>query len=285
MNVVEKSMDEGSQATEKEWPSVMTDEQKFMFDLKGWILLPSVLSAAEIASLAKHLRTVANNPALLPPHERNSYAGPCQELLDHPAIVPVLREIIADDVNDAYGFRCDATFSAIRPPGWTTNDGPHNGGPLMGPTHNYQFIQGRILSPAVRVVWELTPVEKGKGGTLFMSGSHKANYNIPGHHMRIDDPLFETYECPAGSVVIFSENVCHASAPWLADHPRLAIFNHYMHHGMRFHREPPPPAAIETMPPKRRTLFRDVWVLHFPGAVPNDYYNENNRARGMEDAV
>jgi hypothetical protein len=261
----------------------MTIEQKFMFDLKGWVLLPSVLTAAEIAPIAAHMQTLRENPTALPEHERNTYAGPCQELLDHPAVVPILREIIADDVSDAaYGFRCDSTFSALREPGWTPADGPHNGGPLMGPTHNYQFIQGRIFSPAVRVVWELTPVEMGRGGTLFLSGSHKSNYDIPWRDLSIDNPLFETYECPAGSVAIFSENVCHASAPWLAtDHPRITIFNHYMHHGMRFHREPPPAAAIASMPPKRRSLFRDVWVLHFPGAVPNDYYNDENRARGM----
>ena len=29
----------------------MTDEQKFFFDMRGWILLPSILSADEVAEL------------------------------------------------------------------------------------------------------------------------------------------------------------------------------------------------------------------------------------------
>ena len=34
----------------------MTDEQKFFFDLKGWLLLPGVLSDAECGSVKEHLQ-------------------------------------------------------------------------------------------------------------------------------------------------------------------------------------------------------------------------------------
>ena len=34
-------------------PIPMTDAQKFFFDLHGWIMLPSVLSSAEIGPLKK----------------------------------------------------------------------------------------------------------------------------------------------------------------------------------------------------------------------------------------
>lgn len=63
----------------------MTVEQKFLFDLKGWIALPAVLSPDQIAACRRHLEAIASNPPTLPEHERNSYSGPCQELLDHPA--------------------------------------------------------------------------------------------------------------------------------------------------------------------------------------------------------
>jgi hypothetical protein len=276
----------------------MTDQQKFLFDLKGWIVLPAVLGDAEVAACRKHLQTLADAPHSLPEHERNTYSGPCQELLDHPALVPILREIIAADLSDrfmepatdgepaAYGFRCDNSFSVTRAADPNTPWGAHNGGPSMGPSHNYEFVNGKMLAPAVRVVWELSPVAKNGGGTPFLSGSHKSNYEIPFEYRQNDDLCWESYACPAGSMVVFSENVCHASAPWTdTTQPRMAIFNHYLHYCMRFHRMAPEHATIEAMPPLRRTLFRDVWMFDRPEnkVLPNSYYAADNRARGSEE--
>ena len=61
----------------------MTPEQKFFFDLRGWILLPSVLSESEIEEMKAEVYAGA----------RQSYQGALQHLLDHPAIVGVLNEI------------------------------------------------------------------------------------------------------------------------------------------------------------------------------------------------
>ena len=35
----------------------------------------------------------------------------------------------------------------------------------------------------------------------------------------------EDYSCPAGSVVIFTESLIHASNDWLLPNPRVAVFN------------------------------------------------------------
>ena len=66
---------------------LMTPEQKFFFDLRGWILLPSVLSAAEIEEMKAEVYAGA----------RHSYQGALQNLLDHPALVGILNEILADE--------------------------------------------------------------------------------------------------------------------------------------------------------------------------------------------
>jgi hypothetical protein len=222
-------------------------------------------------------------------------------LLDHPALVAILREIVHPDLTThdwvpeelkdpqaearkpslAYGFRCDNSFAVVRKAGEVMLLGAHNGGPAMGPSHNYQFVNGRIFSPSTRVVWELNAVSKDGGGTPFLSGSHKSNYNVPHAMQRRDAPGWESYECPAGSLVIFSENTCHGSATWTDPaQPRVAVFNHYMHYCMRFHRTAPPPEAIDAMPPMRRTLFRDVWMWGRADGkvIGNAYYAPENRA-------
>ena len=68
-----------------------------------------------IEACQEHLHKLKHEPGLLPEHERYSLAGPAQELIDHPAIVGVLREIIAPDPGpDSYGFRCENSFGMYR---------------------------------------------------------------------------------------------------------------------------------------------------------------------------
>ena len=76
----------------------MTDEQKFFFDLHGWILIPSVLSAMETEEMKAEVYAGA----------KQSYDGALQRLLDHPAIVGILSEILSEEPfmrDDCYSFR------------------------------------------------------------------------------------------------------------------------------------------------------------------------------------
>ena len=229
----------------------------------------------------------------LPEYQRNSYTGPCGQLLDHPAIVDILREVIGPDIVEpperrqpdsqpAYGFRCDNSFFMLRTARGDVPRYPHNGGPAMGPSHNYDFVDGKIFSPSVRVACELNPVDRGTGGTVFFSGTHKSSM-VPPREFVDGDEYWETYSCPAGSAVLFTENVCHSSAPWTnPTHNRVAVFNHYMHYCMRFHRTVPNAQALDEMSSMRRSLFRDVWMLDVDGGklASNVEDNPHNRAQG-----
>ena len=96
-------------------PVPMSEEQKFLFDLKGWVLIPGVLEADLLEAVRQHVVTLRQDAESLPAHERFSLAGPGQELIDHPAIVGVLREILAPDPDqNSWGFRCENSFPMIR---------------------------------------------------------------------------------------------------------------------------------------------------------------------------
>ena len=73
----------------------MTDEQRFIFDLKGWLLIPSVLQPDEIREIKEFLDALQFNPESLPERDRHVCGGACSQLLDHPVVVGVLNEIIA----------------------------------------------------------------------------------------------------------------------------------------------------------------------------------------------
>jgi len=257
----------------------MTDEQKFIFDLKGWIAIPGVLTEDEIDSVKAHVIAQKEDPESLDPLDRYAVSGPSQILVDHPVVAGVLREILGQDRSEnCYGFRCENGFTMVRRTDFT-GVAPHGGGTGTG-MFAYQCVNRAIFSGLTRVVWELNPVKKGDGGTLFMSGSHKANFPMHEAHMGLeglDSPLYESYECPPGSVVIFSESVCHAGPLWTnEERPRIAVFNCYSRVESQFHKMNLPLEVIEAMPPKRRTLFRGVWGHDFKNGQPNDFFSAEN---------
>ena len=258
-------------------PVPMTDEQKFVFDLKGWMAIPGVLTSEEIEAVKAHVIALKEDPESLDPLDRYSLSGPSQILLDHPVVVGILREILhGDRSEECYGFRCENSFPVLRSTDYA-GLAPHGGGAGTGP-FSYNCVNGNIFSGLTRVAWELNPVEEGDGGTLFMSGSHKGNFGVHEAHKTMDSPMFESYTCPPGSVVIFSESVCHAGPLWTnAERPRITIFNCYAAAAAQFQINLPY-EMIERMPPKRRTLFRGVWTHDFKNGRPNDYFSEDNMA-------
>ena len=165
----------------------MTEEQKFFFDLRGWILLPGVLSQEEIRTMKAEAYGVdmvrqqqATNPS-------QSFQGSLQTLLDHPAIVGILSEILAEEpflADDYYAFRCENSFVTIRPPGWSKRERRDGGMPhVVRPPQQanamrYQATGGKIFAGLTRVVWELEEVKAGQGGTSFLSGSHKGPFQL-----------------------------------------------------------------------------------------------------------
>jgi hypothetical protein len=261
----------------------MTEEQKFFFDLHGWILIPSVLSTAEIEKCKAEVYDGATQ----------SYQGALQELLDHPAIAGILTEILTEDpfVSDEYyGFRCEGSFITVRPPGWTITSGtelPHVvRPPQQANAMRYQVAGNKIFSGLTRVVWELEEVKAGQGGTTFLTGSHKAHFNYGGpdpYRPNIGESPWEQsmraamsqYSCPPGSVIVFTESLIHAANDWTnPDNPRCAVFNCYNSLWAQWHRLNLGHEVIEAMPPKRRSLFRGTWQI----GGTNHEYSLDNRA-------
>ncbi|MEE2710507.1 MAG: phytanoyl-CoA dioxygenase family protein [Gemmatimonadota bacterium] len=282
-------MNESEQAATAEksdsTPVPMTDEQRFYFDLRGWILLQSVLSDSEIEVMKAEVHCGA----------KRGFEGQLQNLLDHPAIVGVLTEILSEPSfvsDECYSFRCENSFTTVRSPGWSKSDRGDNGMPhVVRPPQQanamrYQVKGGRIFSGLTRVVWELEEVKAGSGGTTFLSGSHKAAFGYGGpdpYRPNVSESPWEEsmratmdeYSCPPGSAIIFTESLIHAANDWTnPDNPRCAVFNCYNSIWAQWHRLNLDHETIEAMPLNRRSLFRGTWAL---GTGGNRAYSEDNR--------
>ena len=95
---------------------MMTEEQRFVFDLQGYLVLPGVLDSATIARMLDQMDT----HGVSPPEEKGDayrfgdflrWSDDYRALIDHPAILPVLAEILGPK------FRLDHAYGMATRPG------------------------------------------------------------------------------------------------------------------------------------------------------------------------
>ena len=272
----------------------MTEEQKYLFDLNGFLVVPGVLTDDECQRLREFVVTLNDEPDALPDHARYAsidpdpvtlhlVSGPSSELLDDPVLVDILDEIVVGEKADgfrspdAHPFRFESTWCTIKAAGECGV--PPHGGPSVDPLFHYLCQNQKIYAGMLRVVWELNPVGPEDEGTTFAPGSHKANFKAPAHLLEHGSPIMKSYTCPQGSIVIFTEAVTHAGGRWHnPDSPRIAILNSYVPITTQWHRFDIPAEVIEKLSAKRRTLFRGVWGTRRFEPVVNDYYGPDNMA-------
>ncbi len=237
----------------------MTDEQKFLFDLNGFLILDGVLPPLQCEKLRRQIARMVHAPEELPPAARTPPGGELAALIDHPAVEDVLGEVIGPHL------RLEHCAAIWREKGERHPQDLHMGGPIPDPFFRYNVIGGAIRSTLTRVVFELNDVAEEDGATCFLPGSHKANFPVP-ESMKSLEPGQQSQflyrpTCSAGSIIIFSENTAHGGPPWTnPDRPRIAALFAYNHVGMRFHRPTIEPAVLESLTDRQRAYFRDVWV-------------------------
>ncbi len=239
----------------------MTESERFHFDLAGFVVRPAILAADEIEAIFDQIDRIKHDPDSLPPAHRAVPGGPSSVLIDHPRVVDVLHDIIGPEI------RLESSGSVWRSKGEAHGD-LHGGGPQQGdPIFGYRVNNGRIHAGMVRVVFELTDVAKDDGGTHFIAGSHKSNFPMHPDHMSLEpgkrSPFLTTYECPAGSAIFFTENLCHAGPEWRRDTPRVAVLNAYAHLATHWHRLTLPAAVLESLPREKQAYFRPPWIADF----------------------
>ena len=199
----------------------MTDEERFRFDLAGFLVRPAILTADEVKEIREQIYLIKHDPESLPPEHRDVPGGPSSVLIDHPAVVDVISEIISPD------FRLENCTCVWRNKGEEHGE-LHGGGPnQIDPIFGYRVQRERIYAGMVRVIFEFTDIGLEDQSTHFVAGSHKANFPMHPDHMSLEpgkrSEFLMSYACPAGSAVFFTENTCHAGPPWNRDEPRVTV--------------------------------------------------------------
>lgn len=205
--------------------STVTDEDRYAFDLNGYIVLPGVLSGDQLCVLNELIdaNDVASRCAAA---GRPNFSGffkwdPLfRDLLDHPAVLPYLTEWVDTCLrfDHAYGLYNVAGSAGLELHGGAT--------PFYGVSY-YHVADRRIQTALTVVSWALSDVPEGAGGFVCIPGSHKSAFPRPVSLGLEDNPYLRHVPMKAGDVLIFTETLTHGTAPWTAAEPRRALLYKY----------------------------------------------------------
>jgi ectoine hydroxylase-related dioxygenase (phytanoyl-CoA dioxygenase family) len=229
----------------------MNDEERYLFDLQGYIILRNVIDAPTLTRMNAWCDAQADRDPKWQGGIGNdhldypiTWGEDFLALLDHPRVMPYLMEIMGSRI------RLDHDYGIFLKPG-------HKGLPLHGPTrslpydplHYYHFIKGRMCSGLSVATFALTDVPEGSGGMCVINGSHKVNYLIPEdiRTFERESPIVQQIAMQAGDCAIFTEALWHGTLPWKGPGVRRTLFLKYAPHPLAWANEDYVPARrIET---------------------------------------
>lgn len=247
----------------------MTSEEKFVFDLQGYLVIKNVLSTAEVA----RMNAIADEKFPRVPGQtgqrssRVSHWGPpFQALIDHPKIVPYLTELI-----DAK-FRLDHDYCIFMHHG--DKGGNLHGGEGHEGDHWYKYRDGRMLNGLCVVTFFLTPAARGDGGFACVPGSHKSHFvnALPPDVRRFERvPEYVTQPpVEAGDALFFTEALIHGTMPWRAAHERRALLYKYSPGHSAWSQKYYDPDTFETLTDQQRRILAPPSVGSRPNVVQNE---------------
>lgn len=223
--------------------AIPSDLDEYLFDLNGYLLLPKLLSAEEVAEGNALVDAIPPLPRGgwhgwvqredHPEHRGTSYqqvyelGGVFERMIDHPRYLNyLLRFIGGHDTHDQYHgpAAVDENFYNVRGPGEAIP--VHSGGHEMASRTGYRYHNGRFLCGEINVLTAFTDIGPGDGATMVIPGSHKSNMIHPAFLRR--DRVHEwsptgggsaddvegavEVHMTAGDMLLFVDALCHGSA-------------------------------------------------------------------------
>ncbi|HWS53000.1 MAG TPA: phytanoyl-CoA dioxygenase family protein [Pyrinomonadaceae bacterium] len=203
---------------------MVTDRDLYLFDLRGFLVIPQALSADEVGELNR----VLDKNIERPPgetlgsqvfHDFLLWGDGLRALLAHKRVMPLLRRVIDEEP------RLDRYYGLHMLPGMT-------GVPLHGGAKDvedmseyYSVVDGRPRSGITTVCWALTDMLAEHGGFACIPGSHKSGLRRPAD---LDETeCLEHVPLRAGDVLVFTGAISHRGTRWAGPHARRSLLFKY----------------------------------------------------------
>ena len=235
----------------------MSDREKFLFDLQGFLVVKQILTPDEVKAMNDAI------DANVPPFTEENWTGPnqygggmagkgsdygsgemltwpqpwCQpfrDLLAHAKAIPYLNTIFGR------GWKLDHRPGCIMARKGKGGHGLHgNSSRIFDGAQFYSYSNGQFRTGLTVFQYQLADINPGDGGITVIPGSHKANFKCPEDIMLYNEDRECVYNvaCKAGDLVIFMEATIHGALPWTADHERRSLLYRYCPKYMQWGRE------------------------------------------------
>lgn len=234
-------------STATQYPLEMSEDEKYLFDLNGYIIVRGVLNSEQIENANRAIDNHADemversDDALRNTASNTKFSGSgpgrkdlgrvlewgreeskvFQSILAHPRLVPIYHGILGK------GYRMDHLPMVLAQDKGSEGFQLHGGTIDCGsgeynPFLAYHCQHGMIRSALLAVNVVLVDHNAGDGGFCVVPGSHKSNFKMPKGMM--DGEKYEEYivqpATKAGDVVLFSEGTVHGAKSWTSDRQR-----------------------------------------------------------------
>ncbi len=229
----------------------MTAEERYLFDLKGYLVLRQALSPDRVSALnaaIDHLESLSEaqvaelglqktypNPGLYAqvgsdpadgPDDYGianilQYGPPFEELIDLPAALPYVDAMIGAPC------RLDAASLMSRRRGGGFRF--HHGAAELLPYSEYAFENDEFRCVSSKISFALTEVDEEGGCFAVIPGSHKSCFLNPlvGQIPDPSHPLVDAVPCRAGDAILFSEDLSHGAVEQRRGRVRRTLFYSY----------------------------------------------------------
>lgn len=223
----------------------MTEEQRYLFDTFGYLVIENALTPSQVEEL---LATLQNSTEQFPPVPQSE--GPLhwgkvwRDLLDLPTLTPLLEDMIGNhgtregraSRNLPYipTFRIDHINVHTHVKHGFQGGSLHGGWKGTGGTQFSSYHDGRFYNGLISVSFELFDTHPNDGGFGCVPGSHKSNIPIPAAWRDMSESVHECVRripAKAGDAIVFTEALTHGTLPWTVEAPRRTVFYKFSPNG------------------------------------------------------
>lgn len=195
-------------------PGPLTDRERFLFDVTGFLVIPDAITANEVEALLEAAKR-AHAPY---PTEVWRQIGALYEtepavepLIDHPSVFPKVRALLGDY------FILQSSWCTKSPAGFS-GQGFHQDGSGV-----YEFRRLALPTPLMqlRIGFFLTDQsEPDMGNMVLIPGSHNASQPVPKGTRPEEIPISQVICGKPGTALMFHQGVWHCGTRNERDYPR-----------------------------------------------------------------
>ena len=192
----------------------MTNEESYHFDAFGYLVVRSVLSAAEVERCARGLEQF--DPEEVPAAAAHRF--PFLQLRDHPVLARYAEELCGD------GFRVDG-WPLLVGGGRGEEQGLTGGSEWVDWSRAYRHHYGVRLCQRLQAYWALVDVGPDDGGFVLIPGSHNSQVEAPQEVIDGSDDMGLVCQpsLGAGDLLLVAGNIVHGTRPWRGEGPQRLL--------------------------------------------------------------